>query len=293
MTEELKKEQDPVDNERNETSSAVPFTEIKEVASKNIGQMLQDLQAFETAIEKEDIPEIYRIYNGRLHKELKETSNQNHEIDELLARKIHDSFVATFPFMIHAGRISPTVHYYKIGEYYHERPTIGIDASVPEIFVIPAIDDEWRKFQRGNRDMLTAIEQQMDNLDAKAIAAQSEIQKLQEEIDRIKRSENELSESKGFFNRGKIDEELEALVQERKKVEAKQKEWSRYSQNEQDVLLEKERLMQQYHALRLKKAIVEKEFRQIDHYFGSLQEMNERLQAFLMSYLGEESIADE
>ncbi len=72
-------------------------------------------------------------------------------------------------------------------------------------------------------------------------------------IDRIKRSENELSESKGFFNRGKIDEELEALVQERKKVEAKQKEWSRYSQNEQDVLLEKERLMQQYHALRLKR----------------------------------------
>ena len=48
----------------------------KEVASKNIGQMLQDLQAFETAIEKEDIPEIYRIYNGRLHKRLKETSNQ-------------------------------------------------------------------------------------------------------------------------------------------------------------------------------------------------------------------------
>ena len=40
--------------------------------------------------------------------------------------------------------------------------------------MIPAIDDEWRKFQRGNRDMLTAIEQQMDNLDAKAIAAQSE-----------------------------------------------------------------------------------------------------------------------
>ncbi len=58
------------------------------------------------------------------------------------------------------------------------------------------------------------------------------------------------------------------------------------------VLLEKERLMQQYHAF-AKKAIVEKEFRQIDHYFGSLQEMNERLQAFLMSYLGEESIADE
>jgi hypothetical protein len=293
MTEELKKEQESADNELETPTTAVPFTEIKEVASKNIGQMLQDLQAFETAIEKEDIPEIYRIYNGRLHKELKETSNQNHEIDELLARKIHDNFVAAFPFMMHIEKISPTVHYYKIGEYYHERPTIGIDASVPEIFVIPSIDEEWHKFQRDNREMLVAIEQQMDNLDAKAISAQSEIQKLQVEIDRIKRSENELMESKGFFNRGKIDEELEALIQERKKVEAKQKEWSRYSKNEQEVLLEKERLAQQYHMVRLKKAIVEKEFRQIDHYFGSIKEMNEQLAAFLTNYIGEESIVDE
>jgi hypothetical protein len=291
MTEELKKEQELTDNDP--LTTAVPFTEIKEVASKNIGQMLQDLQDFETAIEQENIPEIYRIYNGRLHKELKETSNQNHEIDELLARKIHDNFVANFPFMEHIDKISPTVHYYKIGEYYHERPTIGIDASVPEIFVIPAIDDEWRKFQRGNREMLVAIEKQMDNLDAKAIAAQSEIQKLQEEIEKIKRSEAELTESKGFFNRGKIDEELDALVQKRKQVETKQKEWTRYSENEQDVHLEKERLTQQYQLLRLKKAIVEKEFRQIDHYFGSLAEMNNQLQSFLANYIGEESSLDE
>ena len=70
----------------------------------------------ETAIEK---PKTFRRFiestMAACTKELKETSNQNHEIDELLARKIHDSFVATFPFMIHADRISPTVHYYKIG----------------------------------------------------------------------------------------------------------------------------------------------------------------------------------
>ncbi|MEG0079085.1 MAG: viral A-type inclusion protein, partial [Enterococcus sp.] len=51
------------------------FSEIKEVASKNIGQMLHDLQDFEVAIKEERIPDIYRIYNGRLHDELKKTSN--------------------------------------------------------------------------------------------------------------------------------------------------------------------------------------------------------------------------
>ena len=89
-----------------------------------------------------------------------------------------------------------------------------------------------------------------------------------------------MSESKGFFNRGKIDEELEALVKN-EKVEAKQKEWSRYSQNEQDVLLEKERLMQQYHALRLKRQSSKKNFVKSITILVRCKEMNERLQAFL------------
>ena len=66
------------------------FGEVKASASKNIGQLLQDLQSFEHAIETENVAEIYRIYQGKLHKELKETSNQNHEIDNLLARKLHE-----------------------------------------------------------------------------------------------------------------------------------------------------------------------------------------------------------
>ena len=70
-------------------------------------------------------------------------------------------------------------------------------------FVIPAIADEWRKFQRGNRDMLTAIEQQMDNLDAKAIAAQSEIQNCKRRSIALSVVKTSCQNQKDFFNRGK------------------------------------------------------------------------------------------
>lgn len=62
----------------------------------NLSQLLEDLQAFEKAVHEEDIPEIYRLYNGRLNEELKRSSNENHEIDQLLMRKIHDRFYRNF-----------------------------------------------------------------------------------------------------------------------------------------------------------------------------------------------------
>jgi len=288
MTDEGKKEQVEIDHEDFSSSEEATFVDIKHVASKNIGQMLQDLQDFETAIENEDIPEIYRIYNGRLHKQLKETSNQNHEIDELLARKIHDHFTLTFPFMLHCEKVSPTVHYYKIGTYFHERATIGIDASIPEIFVIPQIDDEWDKFQRGNREMLTSIEKQIDQLEAKRITAISEVKTIQEKIDQVSAAEKELTETKGFFNRTKVEEELEQLTNERKALEDKRKEWERYTNNEEEITYEKERLQKKYQNLRLKKAIVEKEFRQIDAYFGSFEDFSAKLITFLNRYTGKE-----
>ena len=85
------------------------FGEVKASASKNIGQLLQDLQSFEHAIETENVAEIYRIYQGKLHKELKETSNQNHEIDNLLARKLHDALLARFEYLQFVKKISPTL----------------------------------------------------------------------------------------------------------------------------------------------------------------------------------------
>ncbi len=54
------------------------------------------------------------------------------------------------------------------------------------------------KFQRGDREMLTAIEQQMDKLEAKRITALSEVKEIQNQIDKLTASVNELSESKGF-----------------------------------------------------------------------------------------------
>ncbi|MGX7162952.1 hypothetical protein [Enterococcus massiliensis] len=268
----------------NETSSAT-FAEIKEVASKNITQMLQDLQAFEEAIKGENIPEIYRIYNGRLHEELKKTSNAHHEIDQLLTQKIHDRFMAAFPFMVHYEKISETIHYYKIGEYYHERATIGIDASIPEIFVIPAIDQEWEAFNEEKQDALTAIERQMDELDAKRIAAQSEITKLEEKIKELKQQETAIGNSKGFFNRGKVDEELAEIIDQREKLEAKKAEWLPFIENQSQAGREKEYLQQEYMRTRLKRAIVEKETRLITRYFGGILPMHQQLTTFLENYL--------
>ena len=84
---------------------------------------------------KKNIPEIYQLYNSELTEELKKSSNENHEIDQLLMRKIHDRFIQEFPFMELVETISPTMSYYKIGSYYHERPTIGIDASLLRRFL--------------------------------------------------------------------------------------------------------------------------------------------------------------
>lgn len=260
------------------------FDAIKEVASKNITQMLHDLQAFETAITEERIPEIYRIYNGRLHEELKKTSNAHHEIDQLLVQKIHDNFMERFPFMVHLEKISETINYYKIGEYYRERATIGIDASIPEIFVIPAVDREWARFNE-KEDIVESIERQMDELSAKEIAAQSEIVKLDEKIKELKQKETAIENTKGFFNRGKVDEELAEINDQREKLEAKKAEWLPFVENQSRAGQEKEYLQQEHVRMRLKRAIVGKEFRLIDRYFGSMEEMRRQLKDFLDNYL--------
>lgn len=271
----------------------VSFHDIKEVASKNISQLLNDLQDFELAIENENIPEIYRIYNGRLHQELKKTSNKNHEIDELLARKIHDNFVSRFSFMVPMEKVSPTIQYYKIGTYYHERATIGIDASIPEIFVIPKIDEEWQFYKRGKEEVLNEITKEIDALDAKEISAKTEIQKLDSQIKKIKQEENELIESKGFFNRGKIDEEIEEITRKRKGLEAKRQEWLRFTEDSDKIKEEKEVLSYKYRQFRLNRAIAEKEFRLIDRYFGSLSSLSVQLQEFLANYLEKEEMRND
>lgn len=274
-----------IENESVNTNETNSFDEIKKVASANIGQMLQDLSAFEIAIKFEKIPEIYRIYNGRLHEQLKQTSNANHEIDKLLAQKLHDNFVAEFPFMVHSEKVSETMNYYTIGEYYRERPTIGLDSSIPEIFVLPQIDQEWQTYRENGTASLNEIEQQMDQLEAKAISAKAEVAKLEEQIKDLQRQETQISNSKGFFNRGKVDEELDELIKRREALEVKRGELLPYVDNQNQAEKQRQYLEKEYTDTRLKRAIAEKEARLITRYFGGFEEMHSKIDQFLADYL--------
>lgn len=262
------------------------FYDIKEKASMNLSQLLEDLQAFEKAVREEDIPEIYRLYNGRLNEELKRSSNENHEIDQLLMRKIHDRFLQEFPFMEQVESISPTMSYYKIGTYYHDRPTIGIDASLPEIFVLPKIDEEWEKYSQPET---TDYDKKINELDAKVITAQTEIERLDEQIKEINRQMTDLNDNKGFLNRKKIEEEIQELEKKKQVLSNEKLGWLPYIETPETIQQQKEALKQEARADQLRAAIVEKEQRQISRYFGSKEGFGQAIHEFLMNYLGNEN----
>ena len=262
------------------------FYDIKEKARMNLSQLLEDLQAFEKAVREEDIPEIYRLYNGRLNEELKRSSNENHEIDQLLMRKIHDRFLQEFPFMEQVESISPTMSYYKIGTYYHDRPTIGIDASLPEIFVLPKIDEEWEKYSQPET---TDYDKKINELDAKVITAQTEIERLDEQIKEINRQMTDLDDNKGFLNRKKIEEEIQELEKKKQVLSNEKLGWLPYIETPETIQQQKEALKQEARADQLRAAIVEKEQRQISRYFGSKEGFGQAIHEFLMNYLGNEN----
>ncbi len=262
------------------------FYDIKEKASMNLSQLLEDLHAFEKAVREEDIPEIYRLYNGRLNEELKRSSNENHEIDQLLMRKIHDRFLQEFPFMEQVESISPTMSYYKIGTYYHDRPTIGIDASLPEIFVLPKIDEEWEKYSQPET---TDYDKKINELDAKVITAQTEIERLNEQIKEINRQMTDLDDNKGFLNRKKIEEEIQELEKKKQVLSNEKLGWLPYIETPETIQQQKEALKQEARADQLRAAIVEKEQRQISRYFGSKEGFGQAIHEFLMNYLGNEN----
>ncbi|HFZ6023117.1 TPA: coiled-coil domain-containing protein [Enterococcus faecium] len=277
-------EETNADQDTGQESSS--FYDIKEKASMNLSQLLEDLQAFEKAVREEDIPEIYRLYNGRLNEELKRSSNENHEIDQLLMRKIHDRFLQEFPFMEQVENISPTMSYYKIGTYYHDRPTVGIDASLPEIFVLPKIDEEWEKYSQPES---TDYDKKINELDAKVITAQTEIERLDEQIKEINRQMTDLNDNKGFLNRKKIEEEIQELEKKKQVLSNEKLGWLPYIETPETIQQQKEALKQEARADQLRAAIVEKEQRQIRCYFGSKEGFGQAIHEFLMNYLGNEN----
>lgn len=259
------------------------FFDIKEKASTNLSQLLEDLQAFERAVREENIPEIYQLYNGHLNEELKKSSNENHEIDQLLMRKIHDRFIQEFPFMELVEKISPTMSYYKIGTYYHERPTIGIDASLPEIFVLPQIDEEWGTYANQEPDDYS---QQINELDAKVITAKAEIDRLDGELKEVDRQISDLDDTKGFLNRKKIDEEIQELKKQKQALSNEKLDWMPYLEAPEKIQNQKAALLNEAKANQLRAAIVEKEQRQINRYFGGIEGFSQTIHHFLMNYLG-------
>lgn len=264
------------------------FHEIKDTASLQVGSMLKELQEFEQAIQTENIPAIYRIYKGRLHNEIKATANQHHEIDELLMQKMHDQFVATFPFMNKTSRPDATSQHYKIDRYYHERATIVLDAATPSVFILPTVEDEWLTYKQNQQAPLETIEKQMDVLDARSITLKEEATELTQEkktmLDAIQKKKED---SKGFFGREKHTEELERMETYLNSITEKLTEVEALLADQTSLIQEKEALMRTYEQLRLNQAITTKEFRLITTYFGSFDQMIKQLEAFLVDYLRE------
>lgn len=272
-----------------QNKSQSDFHEIKDTASFQVGSMLKELQEFEQAIKMENIPVIYRIYKGRLHNEINATANQHHEIDELLMQKMHDQFTAMFPFMTLISRPSATIQQYQMDQYYHERATIVLDASEPSVFILPSVEDEWLDYQKDQQAALRTIEKKMDELDARAITLNAEAEELSQEKTKILEAiQAKKEESKGFFGREKHSEELERMEQYSKSIDTKLTEVKQLLADQTTLATEKEALMQTYEHLRLKQAIITKEFRLITTYFGSFEEMTQQLEAFLRTYVNEE-----
>lgn len=275
----------------NEETPDISFHDIKRVASENISALLKDLQDFEKAINQENIQEIYRIYNGRLNKELRENSNQNHEIDELLSSKIHESLIHAFPFMRQVKKESPTIFYYQMDQYYRQRPTIYLDSSIPELYILPNVLAEWQNPQTSLKEELKALEAKIDEIEAKKINAKIAVSQIDANIQDLKTEENNIEQNKGFFNRGKVDEDLEAIQVQQKKLLAERQKWMPYLvSDDSQVQIEKEALLQAYEDKRLQRAVISKELRLISKHFGSVEDMVEVLDNFLVTYLSGEGV---
>lgn len=277
-----------------EEAQDLSFHEIKKVATQNIGALLKDLQDFEEAINQENIQDIYRIYNGRLNKELRENSNKNHEIDELLSSKIHESLIRSFPFLRQATKESPSVFYYQVDQYYRQRATIYLDSNIPELYIFPEILEEWQSPQTSYKEELNELESKMDEIEAKKINAKIAVGQLDAQLHALKLDQTNIESNKSFFNRAKIDEDLEVVHRKQRELYEQRKTWMPYlATDDSQVHLEKEALLQEYEEKRIQNAVITKELRLINKHFGSVEAMEQALNSFLEAYLiGEEADFD-
>lgn len=272
-------------NENETMQEELSFVEAKATASKNISQLLEDLKSFEKAIQTEDVAEIYRIYQGKLHKELKETSNQNHEIDDLLAKKLHHGFLARFPYMQLIQKVSPTIYYYKIDQYYRQRPTIVMDVSVPKIYIQSTVLNEWRNFDENDQSELLKLENKMNQLDVQNLTWQSEVAELETTLQQLNRQIEQTAQQKTIFNRVKNEEEYQQLLHSKEKLvqrieQTKDKITNKSQQDQMKQAMENE-----YFELQLHRALIKKELRLLKKHAQSIEHLEAELMQFIADYL--------
>ena len=109
----------------------------------------------------------------------------------------------------------------------------------------------------------------INELDAKVITAQTEIERLDEQIKEINRQMTDLDDNKGFLNRKKIEEEIQELEKKKQVLSNEKLGWLPYIETPETIQQQKEALKQEARADQLRAAIVEKEQRQISRYFGA------------------------
>lgn len=272
-------------NENETMQEELSFVEAKATASKNISQLLEDLKSFEKAIQTEDVAEIYRIYQGKLHKELKETSNQNHEIDDLLAKKLHHGFLARFPYMQLIQKVSPTIYYYKIDQYYRQRPTIVMDVSVPKIYIQSTVLNEWRNFDENDQSELLKLENKMNQLDVQNLTWQSEVAELETTLQQLNRQIEQTVQQKTIFNRVKNEEEYQQLLHSKEKLvqRIEQTKGKITNKSQQDQM--KQAMENEYFELQLHRALIKKELRLLKKYAQSIEHLEAELMQFIADYL--------
>ena len=275
-----------------QSEGLIEFEKAKEQVVKNVTSMLYELEKFEKAIEQENVAAIYQIYKGQLRRELQGISNENHEIDNLLAKKIHDRFTQKYPFIVFHSKQSSTDIAYQIGTYYHERPTILINVAIPKISIVPTVRLEWERPSVEWNKELKEIEREIDCLTANIILAKAEVKRINQKI-LIAEKQKKLLNKKmnGFFVKGK-SEEMQAVDTAIYHLKVEQEKWLPFLANETANQLKNE-LMVKYQAMKLKAACVKKELQLIHQYFGSLENLLNELEDFSRSYLYEKGDLDE
>ncbi len=98
----------------------------------------------------------------------------------------------------------------------------------------------------------------INELDAKVITAQTEIERLDEQIKEINRQMTDLNDNKGFLNRKKIEEEIQELEKKKQVLSNEKLGWLPYIETPETIQQQKEALKQEARADQLRAAIVEK-----------------------------------